>query len=85
MSGFSSSSLHSATRRFSPPDRCSIFASHGRQAQRVGGDFDLLLGIAAIRGGEDRFVLRLFGGERVEVSVFFGVGGIDLVELASAR
>jgi len=33
MSGFDSSSLHSATRRFSPPERLPITASHaGRRS-----------------------------------------------------
>ncbi len=33
MSGFDSSSRHSATRRFSPPDRLAIFASQaGRRS-----------------------------------------------------
>ena len=31
-------------------------------------------------GRNDRFELRLFGGERVKVGVFFGVGGINLFE-----
>lgn len=44
-----------------------------RQAQRVGGHFELLLGAAAVARCEDRFVLRLFGRERVEIGVRLGV------------
>ena len=67
MSGFSSSSLASATRRFSPPE----VADHGvpgRQAQRVGGDFHLVsvsepaVAMIASRRG-------LFFGQLVEVGV----------------
>jgi hypothetical protein len=80
MSGLDSSSLHSATRRFSPPDRLPIFGVPGRQAQRVGGDFHLVFGIGA-GGGDDRFQPGLFLGQLVEIGVRVGVGGIDLVQL----
>ncbi len=51
------------------------------QAQRVGRDFELLFGTAAVARRKDGFVFRLFGGERVEVGIGFGVGGVDFVEL----
>ena len=51
-----------------------------RQAQRIGGDLELMLDVAAA-GGEDGLVLGLLGGELVEVGVRLGVGGVDLVEL----
>ncbi|WDT78470.1 MAG: hypothetical protein MPW14_14825 [Candidatus Manganitrophus sp.] len=41
MSGLDSSSRHSATRRFSPPESLVTSRLPGRQAQRVGGDFEL--------------------------------------------
>ncbi|OIQ96268.1 hypothetical protein GALL_217880 [mine drainage metagenome] len=52
----------------------------GRQPQRVGGDFELVVEVAAGRG-QDGLVLGLIGGELVEVGVGLGVGGIDRVEL----
>ena len=51
-----------------------------RQTQRVGGDFHLRFGVRT-RGGDDRFEARLFGGERVEVRVGLGVGGVHGVKL----
>ena len=33
-----------------------------------------------VTGGEDRFQALLFGGEFVEIGVFFGVGGIHRVQ-----
>lgn len=53
----------------------------GGQAQRIGGDFQLLLRAAAIARREDGFVLGLFGRELVEVGVGLGIGGVDFVEL----
>ncbi|MCY1214074.1 hypothetical protein D9M72_258780 [compost metagenome] len=52
-----------------------------RQAQRVGGDLQLQLGVVAVARGQDGFVLGLIGGQRVEVGVRLGIGRIDLVEL----
>ncbi len=52
----------------------------GRQAQRVGGDLELLVGVSAPAAAMMRFQLGLLGGERVEVGVRLGVGGVDLLE-----
>ena len=51
-----------------------------RQAQRIGGDFQLVLGVGAA-GGEDGFVLGLLGGELVEIGIRLGIGRVDLIEL----
>ena len=59
------------------------FADHRvpcRQAQRVGGDFHLLLGVGS-GGGNDRFQPVLFLGQLVEIGVRLGVGGIHLLQL----
>ncbi len=55
----------------------------GRQAQRVGGDLHLVLDVVGAAGGgrrDDRFQLGLLGGQRVEVGVGLGVGGVDLLQ-----
>ncbi|MNZ39227.1 hypothetical protein D3C78_567160 [compost metagenome] len=52
----------------------------GRQAQGVGGDFQLTLEVVAVAGLEDGFELGLFGGELVEVGIRLGVGSVDLVQ-----
>ncbi|MCY1217946.1 hypothetical protein D9M72_298770 [compost metagenome] len=52
-----------------------------RQAQRVGGDFQLQFDVVAVAGRQDGFVLGLVGGQCVEVGVRFGIGRVDLVEL----
>ncbi len=52
----------------------------GRQAQRIGGDFQLAIQVVAVAGLQNRFELGLFGGQLVEVGIRIGVGGIDLVE-----
>jgi hypothetical protein len=52
----------------------------GRQAQRVGGDFELGFAVGA-RGGDDGFQPRLLLGELVEVGILFRVGGIHGFEL----
>jgi hypothetical protein len=52
----------------------------GRQAQRVGGDFQLGLGVGA-GGGDDGFQPRLFLGQLVEVGAFLGVGGVHGFQL----
>ena len=51
----------------------------GRQAQSVGGNFELVLGIGPGRG-DDGFQIRLLGGQRVKVGVLLGVGGVHLLE-----
>ncbi len=80
MSGLDSSSWHSADAALLAAGQVGDLRVPGRQAQRVGGDLELVLGVAA-RGSEDRLVLGLLGGELVEVGVGLGVGGVDLVEL----
>ncbi len=52
----------------------------GRQAQGVGGDFQLALQVVAVGGLQDGFQLGLLGGQRVEVGIRLGVGGVDLVQ-----
>jgi len=52
-----------------------------RQAQCVGGDFELVLDVVARTGGQYGFVLGLLDGELVEVGIRFGIGGVDRVEL----
>jgi len=55
----------------------------GRQAQRVGGDFHLVLDVVGAAGGggrDDGFEFSLFGGQGVEIGVRLGVGGVDLVQ-----
>ena len=56
----------------------------GRQAQRVGGDLELVLGVGA-GGGDDGFQLGLLGGQRVEIGVRLAIGGVDLFELGLGR
>ncbi|MNO47861.1 hypothetical protein D3C76_381850 [compost metagenome] len=51
-----------------------------RQAQRIGGDFQLTLEVVAVGSLDDGFQLGLLGGQRVEVGVRLGVGGVDLVQ-----
>jgi hypothetical protein len=52
----------------------------GRQAQRIGGDFQLALQVVTVGGLQDGFELGLFGGQLVEVGIRLGVGGVDLVQ-----
>ncbi|MNS28836.1 hypothetical protein D3C72_608240 [compost metagenome] len=52
----------------------------GRQAQRIGGDFQLALQVVAVAGLQDGFELGLFGGQLVEVGIRIGVGRVDLVQ-----
>jgi hypothetical protein len=52
----------------------------GRQAQRVGGQFELQVGVFAAGGGDDGFQVVLLGGQLVEVGVGLGVFGVDLVQ-----
>ncbi len=56
------------------------FCVPGRQAQRVGGDFQLALQVMAIAGLQDGFELGLFGSQLVEVGIRVGVGRVDLVQ-----
>ena len=51
-----------------------------RQAQRVGGDLQLQVGVLAAGGGDDRLQLGLLGRQLVEIGIGLGIGGIDLVE-----
>ena len=51
-----------------------------RQAQGVGGDFELRLAVGAGHG-DDGLVPGLFLGELVEVGVRLGIGGIDFIQL----
>ena len=55
------------------------FGVPGRQAQGVGGDFELVLGVGA-SAGDDGLHIGLLGGELVKVSVFLGVGGVNLFQ-----
>jgi hypothetical protein len=50
------------------------------QAQGVGGDLELHLGVLAAGRGDRRFELGLLGGELVEIGIGLAVFGIDLVE-----
>jgi len=52
----------------------------GRQAQRVGGQLQLQVGVLAAGGGDHGFQIGLLGGQLVEVGVFVAVFGIDLVQ-----
>ncbi len=52
----------------------------GRQAQSVGGDFELALQVMAVGCLQDRFELGLLGRQRIEVGVRLGVGGIDGIQ-----
>eukprot|EP01132_Coremiostelium_polycephalum_P011819 gene11818-biopygen4574 len=51
-----------------------------RQAQRVGGDFQLAVQVVTVGGLQDGFELGLFCRQFVEVGVFFSVGRVDLVQ-----
>ena len=51
-----------------------------RQAQCVGGDLELMLGIGT-GIGQQCFVLGLFGCKLVEIRIRFGISGINLIEL----
>ncbi|KAF1049442.1 MAG: hypothetical protein GAK34_02062 [Delftia tsuruhatensis] len=56
----------------------------GRQAQGVGGDLQLVLGVGA-GSGDLGFQLALLGSQRVEVGVGLGVGGVDFIEARAGR
>ena len=51
----------------------------GRQAQSVGSDFELVLGVRTA-GGDDGFEFGLFGGQGVKVCVRFTVSGVNSVK-----
>ena len=53
-----------------------------RQAQSVGGDLELVLGIRAC-GGDDGLEARLLGGKGVEIGLGVGIRGIDFIELGA--
>src|SRR5450830_1350088 len=52
-----------------------------RQAQSVGSHFQLLVHAVAVGGGDDRFQTRLFGRQRIKISVFFSIGGVHGIQL----
>ncbi len=54
----------------------------GRQAQGVGGHFQLVVQVVGIPGGDDVFQLALTLGQRIEIRVRLGVGGVNLVQLS---
>ena len=56
------------------------FGIPGWQAQGVGGDFQLALQVVTVGGLQNGFQLALFGGQRVEIGVGFGVGSVDFVQ-----
>lgn len=81
MSGRDSSSLQSATRRFSPPDRGPILASQGGR-RRASAAISSWVSMSA------PLVAMMFSyfawkfGQFVEIGVGLGVGGVgDLLEL----
>ena len=51
-----------------------------REAERIGGDLELHVGVLAARGRDDGLELGLLGCELVEVGIGLAVLGIDLVE-----
>ena len=51
-----------------------------RQAQGVGGDFQLALEVVPVGSLQDGFELGLLGGQRIEVGVRLGIGGVHFVE-----
>ena len=62
-------------------------ADHGvpwRQAQRVGGDLELVLAVGA-GGGDHGFEPALLLAQGVEVGIGFGVGGVDFFQPGLGR
>ena len=51
-----------------------------RQAQRIGGDFQLALKVMAVAGLQNGFELGLFSGQLVEVCIRVCVLGIHLIQ-----
>ena len=72
MSGFSSSSRVSATRRFSPPDRLSTGASPGGQRKRVHRDLELVVERPAVDRVDLLLQLAHLGHQRVEIGIAGG-------------
>ena len=56
-----------------------------RQAQRVGGDLHLQVRAVGVNGVDDRFELRLLGGELVEIGIGLRVRRVDLLEALLRR
>ncbi len=52
----------------------------GRQTQCIGGDFQLAFQVMAVGCLQDRFELGLLCGQRIEVGIGFGVGGVDGIQ-----
>ncbi len=52
----------------------------GRQAQRIGGDFQLALKVVAVGGLQNGLQFALFGSQCVKVGIGLGVGGIYFVQ-----
>ena len=79
MSGFCSSRRHSATRRFSPPDRLAILASHGGRRSASAATSSWFSGCARRRrpGSPPGAPVP---GQRVEVGAFLGVGGVHRLQ-----
>ncbi len=51
-----------------------------RQAQRVGGDVELILQRVRIARCQDRLQTLLLLGQCVEIGAFFGIGGVDRLQ-----
>ncbi len=52
-----------------------------RQAQRVGGHFQLQVQVAAVGSRDDRFQPRLLIGQRIEIGIFGAIGDIHRFQL----
>ena len=74
-SGLDSSSRHSATRRFSPPDRVVDVGVARREPQGVHGDLDLAVEVVGAGGLDLGLELGLLGADLVVVGVGVGVLG----------
>jgi hypothetical protein len=80
MSGLDSSSLHKRHAALFAAGEVLDRGVPGRQAQGIGGDFQLGFAVGA-GSGDDRFQPRLLLGQLVEIGVGFGVGGIHGFQL----
>jgi hypothetical protein len=85
MSGSSSSTLHSATRRRSPPESFVTSASPGRQAQRVHRHLDLVVEVPQVVRVDVLLHARLLVHELLEVGVGLRERGADRVEAVELR